>query len=199
MTPSTDTERPVARTREIDAGSYRVIVAAGLRQHFARAIAEAAPAHHYAIVSDDARRAALRGAVDARARRARSRLAARRALGRGAQDARHVGARHRRHARGGLRARHDRRRARRRRGRRSRGLRRRDVHARRARRAVPHHAARDDRRLGRRQDGRRHRRGEESRRRIPSAGRRAGRRRDASPPCRSRSVAPAWPRRSSTA
>src|SRR5688500_7503568 len=43
----------VARAREIDAGSYRVIVAAGLRHHFARAITEAAPAHHYAIVSDD--------------------------------------------------------------------------------------------------------------------------------------------------
>jgi len=54
VTPSTETSRPIARTREIDAGSYRVTVAAGLRHRFARAIAEAAPAHHYAIVSDDA-------------------------------------------------------------------------------------------------------------------------------------------------
>ena len=54
MTPSTETERPAARAREIDAGSYRVIVAAGLRHQFGRAITEAAPAHHYAIVSDDA-------------------------------------------------------------------------------------------------------------------------------------------------
>lgn len=54
MTPSTETERPIAHSREIDAGGYRVTVAAGLRHHFARAIAEAAPAHHYAIVSDDA-------------------------------------------------------------------------------------------------------------------------------------------------
>src|SRR5215213_9411707 len=53
MTSSTETERPLSRAREIDAGSYRVTVAAGLRRHFARAITEAAPAHHYAIVSDD--------------------------------------------------------------------------------------------------------------------------------------------------
>jgi len=38
--------------REIDAGTYRVVVAAGLRHEYARHIAEAAPAHHYAIVSD---------------------------------------------------------------------------------------------------------------------------------------------------
>jgi 3-dehydroquinate synthase len=49
-----ETERPIERVREIDAGSYRVTVAAGLRHRFARAIADAAPAHHYAIVSDDA-------------------------------------------------------------------------------------------------------------------------------------------------
>jgi 3-dehydroquinate synthase len=53
MTTSAGTERPLAHTRVIDAGSYRVTVAAGLRQQFARVIAEAAPAHHYAIVSDD--------------------------------------------------------------------------------------------------------------------------------------------------
>ena len=53
MTASTETERPIAHAREIDAGSYRVTVAAGLRHHFARAIAAAAPAHHFAIVSDE--------------------------------------------------------------------------------------------------------------------------------------------------
>ena len=52
-----ETERPIERVREIDAGSYRVTVAAGLRHRFARAIADAAPAHHYAIVSDDAAQA----------------------------------------------------------------------------------------------------------------------------------------------
>jgi 3-dehydroquinate synthase len=36
----------------IDAGGYRVVAAAGLRHEFARRIVEAAPAHHYAIVSD---------------------------------------------------------------------------------------------------------------------------------------------------
>jgi len=54
MTASTETERPLQRVREIDAGSYRVTVAAGLRHQFARAITASAPAHHYAIVSDDA-------------------------------------------------------------------------------------------------------------------------------------------------
>jgi len=49
-----ETERSLQRVREIDAGSYRVTVGAGLRHRFARAIADAAPAHHYAIVSDDA-------------------------------------------------------------------------------------------------------------------------------------------------
>src|ERR687890_1917294 len=53
MTAFTETERPIEHAREIDAGSYRVTVAAGLRHHFARAIAAAAPAHHYAIVSDE--------------------------------------------------------------------------------------------------------------------------------------------------
>jgi 3-dehydroquinate synthase len=38
--------------REIDAGSYRIVLSAGLRHEFARYIAAAAPAHHYAIVSD---------------------------------------------------------------------------------------------------------------------------------------------------
>ena len=38
--------------REIDAGGYRVTVAAGLRHEYAARIASVAPAHHYAIVSD---------------------------------------------------------------------------------------------------------------------------------------------------
>ena len=53
MTASTETERPIPRAREIDAGGYRVTVAAGLRHEFAHDIAASAPAHHYAIVSDD--------------------------------------------------------------------------------------------------------------------------------------------------
>jgi 3-dehydroquinate synthase len=40
------------RAREIDAGGYRVVVAAGLRHEYGRMIAGAASAHHYAIVSD---------------------------------------------------------------------------------------------------------------------------------------------------
>ncbi|MEO6526994.1 MAG: 3-dehydroquinate synthase [Gemmatimonadaceae bacterium] len=54
MQHSEHTEPESARltTRVIDAGSYRITVAAGLRRAFARYIAEAAPAHHYAIVSD---------------------------------------------------------------------------------------------------------------------------------------------------
>src|SRR4051812_27971748 len=52
MTTSTETDRPTSRV--IDAGGYRVTVAAGLRHRFARAITEAAAAHHYAIVSDAA-------------------------------------------------------------------------------------------------------------------------------------------------
>src|SRR5215217_43209 len=52
MTTFAETERPLDDAREIDAGSYRVTVAAGLRHQFARLIAEAAPAHHYAVVSD---------------------------------------------------------------------------------------------------------------------------------------------------
>jgi 3-dehydroquinate synthase len=39
--------------REIDAGGYRIVVAAGLRHDFARHVSDAAPAHHYAIVSDE--------------------------------------------------------------------------------------------------------------------------------------------------
>ena len=50
MAIETETDRGQARV--IDAGDYRVIVAAGLRHDFARHIAEAAPAHHYAVVSD---------------------------------------------------------------------------------------------------------------------------------------------------
>jgi 3-dehydroquinate synthase len=45
-------DTPSATAREIDAGMYRVVVAAGLRHEYARHIADAAPAHHYAIVSD---------------------------------------------------------------------------------------------------------------------------------------------------
>ena len=45
-------EAASAAAREIDAGTYRVVVAAGLRHEYARYIADAAPAHHYAIVSD---------------------------------------------------------------------------------------------------------------------------------------------------
>jgi 3-dehydroquinate synthase len=52
VTGSNGTERPSTRAREIDAGGYRVTVAAGLRHRFADRITAAAPAHHYAIVSD---------------------------------------------------------------------------------------------------------------------------------------------------
>ena len=52
MTTDTDTEPVRGEARVIDAGDYRVTVAAGLRHDFARHIAEAAPAHHYAVVSD---------------------------------------------------------------------------------------------------------------------------------------------------
>lgn len=40
-------------TRVIDAGDYRVTIGAALRHEFASHIAAAAPAHHYAVVSDD--------------------------------------------------------------------------------------------------------------------------------------------------
>jgi len=40
-------------TRVVDAGDYRVTIGAGLRHEFAALIADAAPAHHYAVVSDD--------------------------------------------------------------------------------------------------------------------------------------------------
>ena len=43
---------PVPASRVIDAGTYRVVVAAGLRHEYARHIVDAAPAHHYAVVSD---------------------------------------------------------------------------------------------------------------------------------------------------
>jgi 3-dehydroquinate synthase len=39
-------------SRTIDAGSYRVIIGAGLRHEFAARIAAAAPAHRFAVVSD---------------------------------------------------------------------------------------------------------------------------------------------------
>jgi|SRR5688500_6985078 len=54
MTASGATQRPLDDVREIDAGSYRVTVAAGLRHRFARFVTDAAPAHHYAVVSDAA-------------------------------------------------------------------------------------------------------------------------------------------------
>ena len=41
------------RTRVIDAGEYRVTIGNALRHEFASLIAAAAPAHHYAVVSDD--------------------------------------------------------------------------------------------------------------------------------------------------
>jgi 3-dehydroquinate synthase len=41
------------RSRTIDAGSYAVRVAAGLRSDFASLIADAAPAHCYAVITDD--------------------------------------------------------------------------------------------------------------------------------------------------
>jgi 3-dehydroquinate synthase len=37
----------------VDAGTYRVVIGAGLRHEFAPLIANAAPAHHFAVVSDD--------------------------------------------------------------------------------------------------------------------------------------------------
>lgn len=52
MTASSATERPLDHLRQIDAGSYRVTVAAGLRHRFARLVSDAAPAHHYAVVTD---------------------------------------------------------------------------------------------------------------------------------------------------
>jgi 3-dehydroquinate synthase len=54
VTASGATERPLDRVRVIDAGSYRVTVAAGVRHRYAQLVADAAPAHHYAIVSDAA-------------------------------------------------------------------------------------------------------------------------------------------------
>ncbi|MFL5608118.1 MAG: 3-dehydroquinate synthase [Gemmatimonadaceae bacterium] len=39
-------------TRAVDAGSYRVIIGAGLRRAFASWIVDAAPAHRFAVVSD---------------------------------------------------------------------------------------------------------------------------------------------------
>jgi len=40
------------RSRVVDAGSYRVVIGAGLRHEFARHIAEAARAHRFAVVTD---------------------------------------------------------------------------------------------------------------------------------------------------
>jgi 3-dehydroquinate synthase len=48
MTATAPDERP----RVVDAGSYRVSIGAGLRREFATLIAQVAPAHHYAVVSD---------------------------------------------------------------------------------------------------------------------------------------------------
>lgn len=42
----------VAEARTISAGSYDVIIGAGSRHEYASAIANAAPAHHYAVVTD---------------------------------------------------------------------------------------------------------------------------------------------------
>jgi 3-dehydroquinate synthase len=39
--------------RVVDAGTYRVTIAAGLRQELGGLVAAAAPAHHYAIITDD--------------------------------------------------------------------------------------------------------------------------------------------------
>lgn len=39
--------------RVVDAGGYRVIIGAGMRQEFASSVAQAAPAHYYAVLSDD--------------------------------------------------------------------------------------------------------------------------------------------------
>src|SRR3954468_6683098 len=52
MSATADTHASRRSAREIDAGDYRVTVAVGLRHEYARLIADAAPAHHYAIVSD---------------------------------------------------------------------------------------------------------------------------------------------------
>ena len=40
------------RSRLVDAGSYRVVIGAGLRHEFARHVASAAPAHRYAVITD---------------------------------------------------------------------------------------------------------------------------------------------------
>jgi 3-dehydroquinate synthase len=40
-------------SRVVDAGGYRVLIGAGLRHEFAALVADAAPAHHYAVLSDD--------------------------------------------------------------------------------------------------------------------------------------------------
>src|SRR5829696_4536922 len=40
-------------TRVVDAGGYRVTIGAGLRHELAALVAGAAPAHHFAVVTDD--------------------------------------------------------------------------------------------------------------------------------------------------
>ena len=40
------------RSRVVDAGSYRVVIGAGLRHEFARHVADVARAHRYAVISD---------------------------------------------------------------------------------------------------------------------------------------------------
>src|SRR5689334_21108086 len=47
----TDSDSP-ERSRVVDAGSYRVLIGAGLRREFARHVAEVARAHRYAVVTD---------------------------------------------------------------------------------------------------------------------------------------------------
>lgn len=61
--------------RVVDAGDYRVTIAAGLRHDFGKHVAAAAPAHHYAIISDDEVAAHYAGDVVAQlARRGQSSL-----------------------------------------------------------------------------------------------------------------------------
>jgi 3-dehydroquinate synthase len=48
---STETAHELARV--VDAGTYRVTIGAGLRHELGGLVAAAAPAHHYAVISDD--------------------------------------------------------------------------------------------------------------------------------------------------
>ena len=84
-------------------------------------------------------------------------------------------------------------------GHRPRRLPRRDLDARRPRRAGADQPARHGRRRRRRQDRHQHRRGQEPGRRLPPAGRRPRRHRRPAPACPRRSSARGWPRWSSAA